>query len=209
MMHTVNDTAFINSISDSGRYLKLCFSDVSAMFEVPITQAAAQLGVSESHLKRQCRLLGIERWPQRRIRSLKDRMKKLTEAEQTSGTAKKISLLQGEIDSLYESGKRSPTEPVLTKRRGRQQSKASIKVEDVDETEDEQELDVEVDIFTPAELPIMKHEVAKEIIQEPTPFLELDLNAVYHMLNSYSEDSLHHRDRSPSYPLTHYGTFLY
>jgi hypothetical protein len=178
------------------------------MFEVPITQAAAHLGVSESHLKRQCRLLGIERWPQRRIRSLKDRMKKLYEAEQTSGTAKKISLLQGEIDSLYEGGKRSPTETVLTKRRGRQQSKALIKVEDVDETEDEQELDVEVDIFNPAELPIMKHEVAKEIIQEPTPFLELDLNAVYHMLNSYSEDSLH-RDRSPSYPLTHYVTFLY
>ncbi|CAI7877256.1 unnamed protein product [Closterium sp. NIES-54] len=41
--------------------------DVSPFFHLPIEEAARELGVCSSALKRRCRRLGIKRWPFRKV----------------------------------------------------------------------------------------------------------------------------------------------
>jgi hypothetical protein len=94
-------------------YFKLKFDDVSKVFELPIAQAALKLGVSESHLKRQCRILGIDRWPQRKLRSLLESMKQL-DPENTI----RRKHLQDKIDALYRQDT-SKVKVVGVKKRGR------------------------------------------------------------------------------------------
>lgn len=43
--------------------------DVSPFFHLPIEEAAKELGVCSSALKRRCRRLGIKRWPFRKVRA--------------------------------------------------------------------------------------------------------------------------------------------
>eukprot|EP00850_Spirogloea_muscicola_P025932 SM004872S16483 [mRNA] locus=s4872:96:631:+ [translate_table: standard] len=43
---------------------------VSPYFHLPIEEAARELGVCSSALKRRCRRLGIKRWPFRKVRSM-------------------------------------------------------------------------------------------------------------------------------------------
>ena len=40
------------------------------LFHLPISEAASRLCVSVSYLKKQCRLMGVERWPFRMVNSL-------------------------------------------------------------------------------------------------------------------------------------------
>ncbi|CAI5480647.1 unnamed protein product [Closterium sp. Yama58-4] len=44
--------------------------DVSPFFHLPIEEAARELGVCSSALKRRCRRLGIKRWPFRKVRAI-------------------------------------------------------------------------------------------------------------------------------------------
>ncbi|KAL0490300.1 hypothetical protein AKO1_009469 [Acrasis kona] len=58
-------------------FKNLIFQDISRYFDMPILQAAECLGVSETYLKRLCRIYSITRWPYRRMRSLQDRLDRL------------------------------------------------------------------------------------------------------------------------------------
>jgi hypothetical protein len=98
---------------EQNTYFKLKFDDVSKVFDLPIAQAALKLGVSESHLKRQCRILGIDRWPQRKLRSLLESMKQL-DPENTIRRRH----LQDKIDALYRQDT-SKVKVVGVKKRGR------------------------------------------------------------------------------------------
>jgi hypothetical protein len=49
---------------------ELTFEQVSRRFSVPIKQAARELNVGVTVLKKQCRKLGIPRWPHRKVKSL-------------------------------------------------------------------------------------------------------------------------------------------
>ncbi|KAG0534142.1 hypothetical protein BDA96_04G253700 [Sorghum bicolor] len=49
---------------------ELTFEQVSRHFSVPIKQAARELNVGVTVLKKQCRKLGIPRWPHRKVKSL-------------------------------------------------------------------------------------------------------------------------------------------
>ena len=89
------------------RRLSLCFSDICSLFAEPITMAATELGISESHLKRQCRKMGIKRWPQRKLKSLNERLQKLQELSQTTETIEKTAFIQAKIDELYRSPSRT------------------------------------------------------------------------------------------------------
>jgi biotin operon repressor len=53
------------------------FQDLAVFFDEPIIEAAVHLGVSETYLKRLCRLLSIRRWPYRKIQSLLNQKAKL------------------------------------------------------------------------------------------------------------------------------------
>lgn len=108
------DTNEIPSVEpEQNSYYKLKFDDVSRVFELPIAQAALKLRVSESHLKRQCRILGIDRWPQRKLRSLIESMKQL-DPEDTI----RRKHLQDKIDALYRQDT-SKVKAVGVKKRGR------------------------------------------------------------------------------------------
>ncbi|PNH08993.1 hypothetical protein TSOC_004400 [Tetrabaena socialis] len=47
------------------------FDAVRATFDLPLSDAARALGLSESEVKRLCRVHGAERWPQRKLASLR------------------------------------------------------------------------------------------------------------------------------------------
>lgn len=49
---------------------ELTFEQVSRHFSMPIKQAARELNVGVTRLKKQCRKLGIPRWPHRKMKSL-------------------------------------------------------------------------------------------------------------------------------------------
>ena len=53
----------------------LSFQQVSQCFCMPIKQAAEELNVGLTLLKRQCRELGIPRWPHRKLKSLETLIK--------------------------------------------------------------------------------------------------------------------------------------
>lgn len=48
---------------------------ISEYFYMPISQAARQLNVGLTHLKKRCRDLGIQRWPHRKLMSLQTLIK--------------------------------------------------------------------------------------------------------------------------------------
>lgn len=81
--------------------LSFCFSEVSSLFSEPISIAAKELGVSESHLKRQCRKMGIKRWPQRKLRALNDCLRKLQQLKQTPENVRNVACLEEQRDELY------------------------------------------------------------------------------------------------------------
>ena len=49
---------------------ELSFQEISQYFHLPISQAAKELKVCETLLKKICRVNGIKRWPHRKIRSI-------------------------------------------------------------------------------------------------------------------------------------------
>ncbi|KAK4277578.1 hypothetical protein QN277_015555 [Acacia crassicarpa] len=69
------------------RSANLELDDIRKYFDVPITQAAKQLKVGLTLLKRRCRELNISRWPHRKIKSLKvliDNVKELGLVEEVA-----------------------------------------------------------------------------------------------------------------------------
>jgi hypothetical protein len=48
---------------------------ISEYFYMPISQAARELNVGLTHLKKRCRDLGIQRWPHRKLMSLQTLIK--------------------------------------------------------------------------------------------------------------------------------------
>lgn len=101
------------------------------LFDVPSKQAAKKLGISNNHLKRMCRRIGIERWPHRKIRSLK-RLK-----ERVSGST--VQTIEEEIARL----KHEPNSDISDNIRGaitmtyKHPNKADIKIESYDSSYDE------------------------------------------------------------------------
>jgi len=59
----------VERISD-GNTKNLSRKTISQYFYMPITQAARELNVGLTHLKKRCRELGIRRWPHRKLMSL-------------------------------------------------------------------------------------------------------------------------------------------
>lgn len=58
------------SISNSSSTKMLSRKTISQYFYMPITQAARELNVGLTLLKKRCRELGIRRWPHRKLMSL-------------------------------------------------------------------------------------------------------------------------------------------
>jgi hypothetical protein len=81
-----------------------------------LAQAARELKVSETHLKRLCRAcFGINRWPFRKIEALKNMREKLQEAAKKDGIAyrieEKIKSIDAELELIRKTGNHSPSGP--------------------------------------------------------------------------------------------------
>ncbi|KAL0416622.1 UNVERIFIED_CONTAM: protein RKD1 [Sesamum latifolium] len=63
---------------------KLCKKTISQYFYMPITEAARELNVGLTLLKKRCRELGIRRWPHRKLISLQTLIKNIKEGEGNS-----------------------------------------------------------------------------------------------------------------------------
>lgn len=55
----------------------LSWKTVSKYFYMPISEAAKELNVGLTHLKKRCRELGIQRWPHRKLMSLQALIKNI------------------------------------------------------------------------------------------------------------------------------------
>ncbi|CAN6239445.1 unnamed protein product [Urochloa humidicola] len=86
--------------SGSGGKNALTFELVSGHFCMPIKQAAQELNVGVTVLKKRCRELGIPRWPHRKVKSLQtlisnvQELGKLTEKEDGHLTRSVVEILQ-------------------------------------------------------------------------------------------------------------------
>nr|TKW41565.1 hypothetical protein SEVIR_1G324800v2 [Setaria viridis] len=86
----------------------LTFELVSRHFCMPIKQAAQELNVGVTVLKKRCRELGIPRWPHRKVKSLQtlidniQELGKLTEQEDGNLTKSKVESLQQEKKLIEE-----------------------------------------------------------------------------------------------------------
>ncbi|KAE9608859.1 putative transcription factor Nin-like family [Lupinus albus] len=85
-----------NSSIKKLRSSALEFENIKKHFGVPITEAAKELNIGVTLLKRRCRELNIMRWPHRKLKSLKlliDNVKEL-------GLSKEVGLLEHHIKML-------------------------------------------------------------------------------------------------------------
>ncbi|XP_065860924.1 protein RKD1-like [Euphorbia lathyris] len=72
---------------------------ISKYFYMPITQAARELNVGLTLLKKRCRELGIKRWPHRKLKSLDTLIKNVQEMKKVEGEENKLKVKKA-IESL-------------------------------------------------------------------------------------------------------------
>ncbi|KZV23311.1 hypothetical protein F511_02212 [Dorcoceras hygrometricum] len=83
----------------------LCRETISKYFHLPITQAAKELNVGPTLLKKKCRDLGIKRWPHRKLISMQTLIKNVQELWEYEGEEKvkqAICLLEEEMKLMIE-----------------------------------------------------------------------------------------------------------
>ncbi|XP_068666643.1 uncharacterized protein [Aristolochia californica] len=91
----------------------LDFEEISKYFYVPITQAAKELKVGLTVLKKRCRDLGISRWPHRKMKSLNSLIHNVQELKRSSGALGEIRQRVEEIERLEEHMKLMEKRPEL------------------------------------------------------------------------------------------------
>ncbi|EPS64185.1 hypothetical protein M569_10596, partial [Genlisea aurea] len=83
----------------NGSSKKLSREAISEYFYLPITQAARELNVGLTLLKKRCRELGIKRWPHRKLMSLQTLIKNVQELgrdEDREGVRESVQVLEQE-----------------------------------------------------------------------------------------------------------------
>lgn len=73
-----------------GALSDVTYEEVSLLFHLPLRTAAAELGVCATVLKKKCRDLGIQRWPCRKLNSMR---RQLADSDQTPSQTKTCSVI--------------------------------------------------------------------------------------------------------------------
>ncbi|KAK1283464.1 Protein RKD2 [Acorus calamus] len=82
----VCDTKAKKVVAERGREEKqITFDELSRYFYMPITQAAKELNVGLTLLKKRCRELGIPRWPHRKMKSMQTLIQNVKELAKEDG----------------------------------------------------------------------------------------------------------------------------
>jgi hypothetical protein len=100
---------------EKGKYLS--FNEIKKYFDIPIIQAAKELNVSETCLKKICRLHNIRRWPFRRLSSLKHKLELLNSQPKSEFIARKIDTIQNEMEYIHTTGTSWEDNPSVKKNR--------------------------------------------------------------------------------------------
>ncbi|KAL7139243.1 hypothetical protein ABFS83_09G037900 [Erythranthe nasuta] len=95
------DQGEVNNSGNSSSKKLLSRETVSQYFYMPITQAARELNVGLTLLKKRCRELGIRRWPHRKLMSLQTLIKNVQENGEEGETTK----LKGSLETLVQEKK--------------------------------------------------------------------------------------------------------
>lgn len=96
-----SSTASKGSKGSKGRSrqaIHFSLEEISQYFSLPVTQAAKELGVCTTVLKKVCRRHGINRWPQRKLTSLNKSLKNIQES--SFGLLQVDSNLKSSLESL-------------------------------------------------------------------------------------------------------------
>ena len=70
----------------------LSLEQLSGYFHLPINEAATQLGVCPTVLKKMCRNKGVDRWPHRKIKSIDSLIESLQKVIDENGEAPKLNM---------------------------------------------------------------------------------------------------------------------
>jgi hypothetical protein len=166
-------------------FKNLSLEDLSKLFDVPIASAALCLNVSESYLKRLCRTFHINRWPYRRIESLRiqiDAIKRDLNSDVGQGYSMQykeerlaqLAFLERELEIIKETGiDETPknSRPRAVKKRGRP-LKAPLPVTEISNSKSISGIDT----------PAYESNTAQS---HPLPLcLSLDIESVQHLLNN-------------------------
>lgn len=78
-----------------GAGIPITFGQLAPLFHLPLREAATQLLVCTTVLKKRCRNLGIHRWPYRKMRSLERQIEQIAD-----GSSEEAFQLQAQIEAL-------------------------------------------------------------------------------------------------------------
>ncbi|CAH2067247.1 unnamed protein product, partial [Thlaspi arvense] len=90
--HSVSIISDITTYTTSSASKGLSMEIISRYFYMPITQAAMELNVGLTLLKRRCRELGIHRWPHRKLMSLLTLISNVKELQKMEGEENAVKL---------------------------------------------------------------------------------------------------------------------
>ncbi|KAL9654532.1 hypothetical protein ABK040_006597 [Willaertia magna] len=97
--NTTNSSAF--NLNRKRKKKEITFKDIQECFDLPIKEAADNLGISLTQLKRICREQNIPRWPFRKLQALKNKAQELLEVCEKSDELTR-QRLKSKIDAIYD-----------------------------------------------------------------------------------------------------------
>ncbi|XP_038990242.1 protein RKD1-like [Phoenix dactylifera] len=101
----------MRKLRESREEKALTFEEVSHYFYMPITQAAKELNIGVTLLKKKCRELGIPRWPHRKLKSLQALIKNVKQYGREEGDVGEAKLIRSAIEILEQEKKLMEKEP--------------------------------------------------------------------------------------------------
>ncbi|KAL6633553.1 hypothetical protein ACP70R_026224 [Stipagrostis hirtigluma subsp. patula] len=93
---------------------ELTFELVSQHFSMPIKQAARELNVGLTFLKRKCRHLGIPRWPHRKVKSLQTLINNVQELSGEQDGTEEGALTRSLVEMLQQKKRMIEEKPEMT-----------------------------------------------------------------------------------------------
>ncbi|KAH7300652.1 hypothetical protein KP509_24G073100 [Ceratopteris richardii] len=100
-----------NSKAGNGRLSELTKDELTHYFNMPIAQASKELKVGLTVLKKRCRIIGIPRWPHRKMKSINGLIRNIQELIKTSGEDGDANQIQVAVEDLEKQKKEMQKSP--------------------------------------------------------------------------------------------------
>ncbi|KAH7848885.1 hypothetical protein Vadar_009730 [Vaccinium darrowii] len=94
--------AFVFGVAQRERTAKMKLEDLTGYFHLPIEEAAREIKVCPTVIKKICRRSDVKRWPHRKVKSIQKKISSLREILNRSTNAEERAKAQNELESLQE-----------------------------------------------------------------------------------------------------------